>query len=333
MDYQAGTIGASEPIEMVLGNGDGDTPTVTLLDALDKGRSGWTAERKANELIAVSRRLDFDVRLRDETHTNNAEGRRPSRASGGPDVELVDRKTPTQAMRLMMVYVANICGYSASSKAKRNAIAEAACRIVSYDHGLKKSQFGTKMDGWASWVEKAVWSEEKTTTGNVLADRQKGPAQGKYIERVERDFPGYLHRMYRAAVKEVTAEATWGEIAKEMNNKSRQQEGHLDLEMSPYMLRDWFKKHKGKVRKSIDRPIITPERKIERVKWCTDRKAQIASDLPFYAVFLDEKWFYTRSRRKKSKWLPLGSLENPGADILPTLRTVSRRFAAKVSPN
>ena len=65
--------------------------------------------------------------------------------------------------------------------------------------------------------------------------------------------------MYRAAVKEVTAEATWGEIAKEMNNKSRQQEGHLDLEMSPYMLRDWFKKHKGKVRKSIDCPIITPE--------------------------------------------------------------------------
>jgi hypothetical protein len=69
---------------------------------------------------------------------------------------------------------------------------------------------------------------------------------------------------------------------------------------------------------------------IKRVIWCTERKRQIASDAPFYAAFLDEKWFYTTSRCKKAKWLPLGTHEEPGADKMRALCTVSRRYSTKV---
>jgi hypothetical protein len=89
---------------------------------------------------------------------------------------------------------------------------------------------------------------------------------------------------------------------------------------------------KGKALKHVSRPILTPDRKAARIQWYKDRQAQIndASN-PFYVAFLDEKWFYTRSNRKKAKYLPLGDNEEPGADELPQLTTVSRRFAAKVS--
>jgi hypothetical protein len=115
-----------------------------------------------------------------------------------------------------------------------------------------------------------------------------------------------------------------------MNEESTKIHDKPNLEMSKWKLRTWFTANKGNVKKQISRPILTPERKIERINWCNERKIQVTSDTPFYAAFLDEKWFYTTSRRKKAKWLPLGPHEEPGANRMPALRTISRRFSTKV---
>mmetsp|Transcript_18920 Transcript_18920/g.28779 ORF Transcript_18920/g.28779 Transcript_18920/m.28779 type:complete len:121 (+) Transcript_18920:505-867(+) len=46
----------------------------------------------------------------------------------------------------------------------------------------------------------------------------------------------------------------------------------------------------------------------------------------FYFCFLDEKWFYTISRRKKIKMLPTGPLEDPQREMQQSPKTRSRRF-------
>ena len=50
----------------------------------------------------------------------------------------------------------------------------------------------------------------------------------------------------------------------------------------------------------------------------------------FYACFLDEKWFYTTSHRRKIKILPPGPGEDPAAVAHVPLTAVSRRHAIKV---
>ena len=50
----------------------------------------------------------------------------------------------------------------------------------------------------------------------------------------------------------------------------------------------------------------------------------------FYACFLDEKWFYTTSHRRKIKILPPGPGEDPVAVAHVPLTAVSRRHAIKV---
>lgn len=157
-------VSPSEASNRSVGDFDNSVPVNSPSDA--SNRSTWTDEQKANKIIAMSQRLDFDVRVSEEAH-DSAEGWRPSRALGGSDVEIIDRKTPTQVMRLIMVNLAQECGYNASSKEKRNAIAESACRIVSYDHGFKKSPIASVVHEWISCVDKAM----RTDTNNVLADR------------------------------------------------------------------------------------------------------------------------------------------------------------------
>jgi len=75
-----------------------------------------------------------------------------------------------------------------------------------------------------------------------------------------------------------------------------------------------------------------------RVEWCKARKAELAAAAEAgegsfhhkYYCFLDEKWFYIRSRRKKLKILPRGQHEAEGADNVPMERESSRRHATKV---
>jgi len=77
------------------------------------------------------------------------------------------------------------------------------------------------------------------------------------------------------------------------------------------MLKGWFHCSGGKVRKGWEHPILTPDRMKARVEWSKARKAELAAakeagDNKYhqrYYCFLDEKWFYIGSRRKKLKIL------------------------------
>ena len=201
-----------------------------------------------------------------------------------------------------MILLAKHWGYNATvNKDEQNRIATAAIHTVAYDCGLKKVPKGSMWKEWLKQFEAAVEGQENGMA--ILLDNKKmGPKHGKYTEWIKAAYPGYLHDVYRCALKAVSVEATWSEIALAMNADSTRINDKPNLEMSRWKVYDWFKANNGKVKKRISRPILTPERMIKRVNWCTERKRQIASDAPFYAAFLDEKWFYMTCRRKKAKW-------------------------------
>ena len=94
----------------------------------------------------------------------------------------------------------------------------------------------------------------------------------------------------------------------------------------------WFKQQGGKEKSPKEKPFLTEDQKKARKKWCEDEKARMTeAGKEFYACFLDEKWFYVTSRRRKLKILPAGQGEDPieVAPHIPTTR--SRRFPVKVS--
>jgi hypothetical protein len=169
--------------------------------------------------------------------------------------------------------------------------------------------------------------------------KKMGPKKGTYTDRIESEHPGFLHKMYRAAVKQEGPEAPWRDIAKAMNTCSEEQQAINNdstpvLTMNRNSVHRWFKKNNGKTKKRSYRPILTPERKEKRKEWAAFwlDKIQHARDsgMPLYIAFLDEKWFYIYSRRKRAKILPPGPGETEEDSVLPTIRVASRRHAEKV---
>ena len=96
-------------------------------------------------------------------------------------------------------------------------------------------------------------------------------------------------------------------------------------------LTNWFNKQGGKHKSPMEKPYLTPNQKKERKTWCEKIKDLISSSGDkFYACFLEEKWFYTTSRRRKIKSLPPGQGEDPDEVAMVQPATRSRHHAIKV---
>ena len=124
------------------------------------------------------------------------------------------------------------------------------------------------------------------------------------------------------------------DLCSEKHNIQHPDDNTAVLVMLRMKLRRWFAKYGGRLKKRGSKPILTPERKIKRYNWSKTWASGLniaeKNGKPLYVCFLDEKWFYTRSGRKKAKWL--------NDVMLPTVRDVDRRkgklvmFMAVISP-
>jgi hypothetical protein len=246
----------------------------------------------------------------------------------------------TSEMRQYIVFLALTWGYDATDDKKRQKeIAEAACKAISYDFGFASPIKGTRFPVWHREIHDLVngVSGKKCLNGRVEVSKM-GPKLGTYTERIEANHEGYLHKTYRKAIKKVGPTGSWLEIAVAMNvisEKENEADGRKPvLEMNEDNARRWFNKSHGSLKKPVTRPILTDDRKSDRVEWCRRWIARLQEALrtgkKLYITFLDEKYFFGHSGRKKAKYLPLGPGEDPGADILPVIRTASRRFPDKV---
>jgi hypothetical protein len=228
-------------------------------------------------------------------------------------VTVQHRIRPDRNTHVRMVLAAKALGFDDETidKKKKTDVAAAAIRIVAYDTGLKKAPKGTCFAKWLKEFEDALAGKATGLGESLLQGEKHGRKDGSYWKSVESTHPGYLHNMFWLACKKVGYEAMYREIADAMNDMSDNPASDIPaLDMSREKLVIWFREMKGKALKRVSRPILTPDRKADRVQWCKDRQAHI-NDIsnPFYVAFLDEKWFYTRSNRKKAKYLPLGDNE------------------------
>ena len=113
------------------------------------------------------------------------------------------------------------------------------------------------------------------------------------------EYPEYLHEMFRHATDLLGDDATVKELALAMNLQSAAMEDRPSLRMNKFNLLRWFKKNKGIEKRTVQRPILTNEQKIARLQ-----HAELIQNLHHQGktiCYLDEKWLYCFSRRKKQK--------------------------------
>ena len=93
---------------------------------------------------------------------------------------------------------------------------------------------------------------------------------------------------------------------------------------------NFFYRSGGKLKRMQTKPRLTLEHMKERLKFAEKWDDVLESDEEFYMCFLDEKWFYTSTRRKMVKILPRALFETlkDAFYIAPKVR--SRRHPCKV---
>jgi len=112
-----------------------------------------------------------------------------------------------------------------------------------------------------------------------------------------------------------------------MREKSETEGEPEVLALSEWQVRRWWRKKGGKERSSrIEKPYLTPEHKARRLEWANEMLEQHQNSV---FVHLDEKWFYTTSRRKQYKYLPLGNHEDPGTNRIRPRRVIHKSHPAK----
>ena len=78
-----------------------------------------------------------------------------------------------------------------------------------------------------------------------------------YVCVIEKDYPGYLHELYRYATKVVGHKSSFAVIAMKINEKSRvSSENRISLHLSKDQVNNWFKKMEGKSTFQSKKPSI-----------------------------------------------------------------------------
>ena len=196
-----------------------------------------------------------------------------------------------------------------------------------YDHGYKCVKGISNLE--KTWGKRLVAAYQSGSDTNPLANRIKGRVA--YVDKFNAEHGiGSVRRLYRYAEKTVGAQANYEELAKVMNEKAAV-DGMGETKFKAHNVRAWFIKQRGTTKSPKEKPYLTEDQKTKRKEWCEEQKREMADrGMDFYACFLDEKWFYTTSRRRRIKYLPAGEGENP-ADVRPYIpTTVSRRNVEKV---
>ncbi len=246
------------------------------------------------------------------------------RNGGEGVVSLHDKKQFTKEARyLSMLYATHMLGWHRDLfKREKERIALAACTIISYDLGYKRVTGKYSLDKWLNRVEDSV---RYSSSNTIVDNRHKGKTS--YTDRLTSNYPQYLHQLWQYATDLLGDTATFGEITQAMNQQSTTYEHLPTINLNKFSLYRWFKKNKGKEKRVKEKPLLTEEHKIRRLQH--SERMLILRDQGAIVCYLDEKWFYIFSCRKKSKHLPRADFEGEGADRLRIRRVISRSHPIK----
>jgi hypothetical protein len=89
------------------------------------------------------------------------------------------------------------------------------------------------------------------------------------MNRVEAEHPTYLHHLYHRATSIQGDDATFFEVASQMNLLSTVDE-RPTMNLNKWSSLRWFKKNKGKERRAVFRPLLTDEHKRARLQYINE---------------------------------------------------------------
>jgi hypothetical protein len=297
----------------------GATETTTPKSGYHEGDEEERPFYSFDKTVELANSLDFDTSPR-------------VARDGETIIEITESKQFSQAMKRDVAYYFTLVTEKLPSLSSKNEkkLREALLRIVAYDYGFKYPVGGTVVKEWISKFRESL--QGGVPLPNILAGKTMGRPKGfKLWEKLDRDHPMYIRELYRAAVRKLTGQAPWDQIAAKMSDLSADAEhnkGRPTITLSGFQLSDWFHSFGGKEKAVVPRPLLTDEKKTRRVEWCLQRLREIERGERF--VFLDEKWFYVRSRRKKVKVLPWIEGEDIKYATPAPIRNVNRRHATKI---
>ena len=153
------------------------------------------------------------------------------------------------------------------------------------------------------------------------------------MSKILKKFPGYLHRLYRVATKELGANASNTKIFSNMNTNSKLWYPdcpiRCDLGLTMYHFVQFFNECGGSYIAHTSQPLLTREQKQARMDWVSEI-LKLMENNEFFLCFLDEKWFYATTRRRRYKILPPGPGETLQDAFVRMPKCPSRRFPTKV---
>ena len=213
-------------------------------------------------------------------------------------------------------------------------LAEAILKRESYTAGYNKPIVTP------THFHKYIWSkydnEARMNPGNApyVLQNKRGENRVRYLNVIMDQYPTFLHSMYRYATKCLGVDETAARLSVLMMNRAK--EAFPDcpvrstLKMTRHYFWDFFYCNGGKLKRPITKPRLTPEHIKDRIVFAKKWLERLESEEKFYYCFLDEKWFYTSSRRKKMKVLPPATFESVKDSFVTSPKTRSRRFPCKV---
>ena len=282
---------------------------------------------RAKDYIFSSYCLDFEMVPRPDFQTM---GR------AALSIPLRPEKQLSKGMKWHMVVVAASHGYLDLPSPQKKKLAEAVTRRESYLAGYHKPPSAFTFHKWWQKYTNQTTSNCSSIDPDRIFDSCSGKNRLPYVTYIEQRFPKLLHSLYRYATKLLGVDATVPMLLSMMNSKARLDnpfcEVRSKMNLTKHHFWIFFNKHGGKVKAPTTRPTLTDDQKRKRVEFCTKNKERVRNSkkIPFYHCFLDEKWMYTTSRRKKLKILPIAEWEDPNEALVPQPKIRSRRHACKI---
>lgn len=217
-----------------------------------------------------------------------------------------DRRQASDKDRLKALLYAMELGYEHNAKGNKR-VAEAAIRKASVLGGFKKPFASSNT--LKRWWNNLRFSE-------TSAEKPGRPGRRCINEIYDNDI---LRRTWREAEAKLGHQAPFTRIARFFTESG--------VRVSASSLHRWFVGQGGEEYAEVCRPRLSEENKATRLAWFKERLSEPREIL---RAHLDEKWFYTSSRRRKKKRLPRveGESESVGERIRE--QRTSRRFPVKI---
>ena len=284
------------------------------------------ASHQANELIAISKGLDLSESPCVALHYTEDESEYFI-----PIQE--DLKRLSEPMKWSLISLCCDLGCTDARRDRRLKIFKAVIKVQSYVYGFPKEAISVDHfeRQWRKFKDCLV--NNPGNTFKVYLSRA-GQNRISYVKNIMGRFPTLLHGLFCQATAILGPSANTQSIIHFMNRQCRVLHPDCpyrrDLTLTKFHFWEFFHSNGGILKAPTSKPRLTPEQRKLRVSWALTWLLRLKRKMGPIVCYLDEKWFWTASRRKVLKILPKASFETEEEAFVPQPKLRSRRHATKV---